>query len=148
LTAPEEFDPFEVQAEEALRFSISEAEQGRLDSLVMALRSPRPMPDRLRRWLADLFDPEADSAFKVTIQRRSRGKPPKVGYGVAAAAYHVASNVNADSKLEHLIAVAIEKYSVPGRRRISRSSIYDYLSSRWPDLAARLKEAKQSKSSA
>jgi hypothetical protein len=142
VTAPEEFDPFEVQAEEALRFAISEAEQGRMDSLAMALRDPRPMPDRLRRWLADLFDPEGDSEFVARLKRRNAGAPSRPSRRVVRAAYHVVVNIGPDTKLEALLDEAIGKHSA-SKHRISRSQLIAHLGAHWPDLfpAARMARA-------
>lgn len=135
----------EVQREESIRFAIRQAEAGDTNYLVLLLNESGPLPVALKVWLAGLFDPKSNLEFAAKIQRRRPGKPPKVGYGVAAAATHVVSNLAEDSKLESLIALAIEKYSVPGRKPISRSSIFDYLSSGWPDLAERFRNAKRSK---
>jgi hypothetical protein len=142
VTAPEEFNPFEVQAEEALRFAISEAEQGRVDYLVRELRNPQPMPDRLRRWLADLFDPEGDSEFVATLKRRSAGAPSRPSRRVVRAAYHVVVNIGTDTKLEALLDEAIEKHSA-SKHRISRSQLIAHLGAYWPDLfpAARMERA-------
>jgi hypothetical protein len=135
----------EVQREESSRFAMRQAEAGDTNCLVLLLNESGPVPEALKVWLAKLFDPRSDLEFAAKIQRRRPGKPPKVGYGVAIAANHVVSDLTVDWKLESLITLAIEKYSVPGRRPISRSSIFDYLSSRHPDLVERLRKAKRSK---
>jgi hypothetical protein len=135
----------EVQREESIRFAIRQAEGGDTSFLVLLLSESGSLPDALRAWLAGLFDPKSNLEFAAKIQRRRPGKPPKVGYGVAIAANYVVANLTEDSKLESLIALAIEKYSLPRRKPISRSSIFDYLSSRWPDLAERFRNARRSK---
>lgn len=130
----------EVQREGSVRFAIRQAEAGDTKYLLSLLNEP-VLPEALRVWLSGLFDPRSDTDFVAKIRRRRPGKPPKIGYEVAAAAHDVVSNLASDFKLESLVQLAIEKYSVRGRRQISRSSIFDYLGSRWPDLKDKLREA-------
>lgn len=51
-----------------------------LKLLSQILRSHEPLPPIAREWLADLFDPDADSEFRITaLSRRSRG-PGRTGH--------------------------------------------------------------------
>lgn len=43
--------------------------------LAKALRSYEMLPDEIRLWLADLFDPNSDAEFKAEIRKRHRGAP-------------------------------------------------------------------------
>ncbi len=136
----------EIQREGAARFAIEEAKLGDTKYLVSMLREPGPVPDLLKQWLAELFDPGAELDVAAKIQRRRPGKPPRVVPGVVLAAHDVVAKIEATSKLEALITEAIEKHSLGGKRKISRTSVFNYLSSRWPTLAKSFKAAKRSTS--
>jgi hypothetical protein len=109
--SPTDYDAYdvEVQREEAARFAISRAEAGDTTYLLRLLNEYGPVPEMLKAWLASLFDPKSDLEFAAKIQRRRRGKPPRVGQGVVLAANYVVSNIDANTKLEALIQEAIEK---------------------------------------
>lgn len=85
MTAPEEFDAFEIQREERLRTAMREAEQGCTEYLVRELSDPRPMPHGLSLWLADLLDPNGASEFAARLTRRRHRGRPKATKSPAAA---------------------------------------------------------------
>ncbi|WP_443971302.1 hypothetical protein [Sphingobium sp. CR28] len=69
--------------------SVGKRAEPNLKLLSQILRSDEPLPAVAREWLADLFDPDAESEFRVKeLSRRARG-PGKTGvcHNWDAAAY-------------------------------------------------------------
>jgi hypothetical protein len=103
----------------------------------MFLRSRSPDAETLR-WLADLFDLGASSEFKVKLERRKPGKPPKPQRAVVIAAYHFVANVTSETKLDSLLAEAVEQTAKNGTR-VALSTLKEYIARHWPDLGDRIR---------
>ena len=143
-------DPFSAKLD-ALSAELHRLLAANPHHLASLLRGSGPFSPFLKRWLADIFDPKSDGEFAVVIRRRRPGKPSKVKWRLIAVATHVVANLGpridhgkgACETVDGLINDGVEKYRIPGHKPISRTSVVDYLKSRWPDLSATLKEAKQ-----
>jgi hypothetical protein len=79
VSDPGVYDAFEVQREEALRFAINEAGEGRTKYIIWELSDTRrPAPPWFRLWLADALDPNGKSEFAARLTTRTvrrRGRP-------------------------------------------------------------------------
>jgi hypothetical protein len=103
----------------------SEREAMARDALVRVLRGEGTVPPTIRNLLADLFDPAAKCARKITIKFREKGQPPD-----HAMAHMVGSYIERRSKeilQKEAIAEMSERYCVSkdqirGYLKIYRSS--------------------------
>jgi hypothetical protein len=77
------------------------------------LKGNEPIPDEVRHWLADLFDPDADNAYKLKMLQRNPGaKRAGLSNNWDAAKHADRLMEYGDHKWETAVQGAAEKFGI------------------------------------
>jgi hypothetical protein len=103
-----------------VRYLKNDEERKARAALVRVLRSDRPLSQKLRRYLAELFDEDSKVTTRRIVLRSRRQNSSNLG-AVSQVAYYVAEREEQGEKKEAVIEMACKQFG------ISRKTVFQYL---------------------